>query len=83
MSNVLPIDERLAVERRVAQLTVDYLVSVVKDARSSRQLKARIGQLERKGLFPLPDKKYNRKYTILSKLLNRKIVRMLAFKLLG
>lgn len=83
MSNVLPNDERLAVERRVAQLTVDYLVSVIKDARSARQLKTRIGQLERKGLFPLPDKKYNRKYTIQAKLLNRKIVRMIAFKLLG
>ena len=82
MAYAMPVDDRLAIERRVAQMTMSYILAVVKDLRSAKQLRTRIEQLEEKGLFPLPDKRYNKKYTIFSKLVKRKLVRDLALKLL-
>ena len=82
MAYAMPVDDRLAIERRVAQMTMSYILAVVKDLRSAKQLRTRIEQLEEKGLFPLPDKRYNKKYTIFSKLVKRKLVRDLALRLL-
>ncbi len=56
--------ERKALERRVAQLTVAYIYQIIKLTHSSTQLENHLGRLEKRGLFPLPDNRYNWKYTL-------------------
>lgn len=83
LSHAMPIEERLAIERRVAQLTMDYIIFIVRYTRSSNQLKTRIGKLEEKGLFPLPVKKYDKKYLLFSKIVKSKLMMSIAYRILG
>ncbi len=61
-ADTLPTDERTALQRRVAQLTMDYLYNTIMLTHSSKQLDARIMELRQHGLFPLPDRDYTKKY---------------------
>lgn len=83
LSYKLPVSERCAIERRVAELTMDYIISVAVDARFSNQLKNRIAELERLALFPLPDRKYGKKYYLFSKLTKNRFVRSALIRLLS
>lgn len=60
---ILPIAERIALNRRVAQLTMDYLYQIIKSTHSERHLNDAIERLRAHGLYPLPDNKYTKKYT--------------------
>ena len=62
MADRLPLNDRLALRRRVAQLTMDYLYQIIMQTRSAQQLDARIAMLRSEGLFPLPDEDYSQKY---------------------
>lgn len=62
MADRLPLNDRLALRRRVAQLTMDYLYQIIMQTRSAQQLDTRIAQLRSEGLFPLPDEDYSQKY---------------------
>lgn len=62
MTDRLPQNDRLALRRRVAQLTMDYLYQIIMQTRSAQQLDTRIAQLRSEGLFPLPDEDYSQKY---------------------
>jgi len=77
MSENLPLVERQAMERRVAQLTIDYIFSTIKLTRSSKQLNERLERLEEKGLFPLPNKRYTTYYSIFRRLTKSRIARKL------
>lgn len=55
-------NDRLALQRRVAQLTMDYLYHVILEKRSMEALNQNIGQLRALGLFPLPHRNYTQKY---------------------
>ena len=59
----LPPPERAAIQRRTAQLTMDYIYNVIVATRSRHYLDRRLDELSRAGLFPLPDRKYTKKYT--------------------
>lgn len=67
--------ERVALGRRVAQLSMDYLYQTIILTRSSRQLNERISRLHDHGLFPLPDKHYTRKYTLFRRAINNPVLR--------
>lgn len=58
----VPQTDRLALQRRVAQLTMDYIYQVIVQHRSQKELNACIDELSSKGLFPLPDRDYSQKY---------------------
>jgi glycosyltransferase involved in cell wall biosynthesis len=58
----VPQTDRLALQRRVAQLTMDYIYQVIVQHRSQKALNACIDELSGKGLFPLPDRDYSQKY---------------------
>lgn len=58
----MPHEDRLALLRRVAQLTMDYIYQTVLQTRSAQQLEERIAQLRSEGLFPLPAQNYSAKY---------------------
>jgi glycosyltransferase involved in cell wall biosynthesis len=66
----LPTDEHTALQRRVAQLTMDYIYSIIRQTRSRHYLERKLESLEKEGLFPLPDRNYTKKYTWFRRLTN-------------
>ena len=62
LSDTLPIEERVALQRRVAQLTMDYIYNIILETKSSNYLKRELKELTQLGLFPLPKKDYTMKY---------------------
>lgn len=62
IADTLPTDERIALQRRVAQLTMDYIYNVIIQTRSRHYLNRKLAALREKGLFPLPDRNYTLKY---------------------
>ncbi|MCD8298021.1 MAG: glycosyltransferase [Prevotella sp.] len=77
LSLSLSSNKRLALERRVAQITMDYIYNIIKITRLSTQLRRRIERLRRKGLFPLPCRNYTLKYTLFRMFFNNNITRKL------
>lgn len=62
MADRLPHNERMALQRRVAQLTMDYIYNIIMQTRSRHYLDRKLSILRREGLFPLPDRDYTTKY---------------------
>ncbi len=65
-----PVDSRTALQRRVAQLTMDYLYNIILLTGSRHYLERKMAQLRQKGLFPLPDRDYTTKYSWFRRLSN-------------
>ncbi|MGM9734741.1 MAG: glycosyltransferase family 2 protein [Prevotella sp.] len=70
LSERLPHTDRIALRRRVDQLTMDYLYNTIRLTRSLKNLRERISRLEPLGLYPLPDRGYTRKYSMFRKMVN-------------
>jgi len=68
LCDTLSVPDRQAMQRRVAQLTMDYIYNVIRLLRSRELLDIRIGELRRLGLFPLPDRDYTAKYKLFRRL---------------
>ena len=66
----LPIAERQALSRRIAQLSMDYLYNNIRLHHSLTSLNQAINNLREHGLYPLPDKKYTKKYTMFRRAIN-------------
>lgn len=73
----LPQNDRLALQRRVAQLTMDYIYNSIMLKRSSTALDSLIADLKKEGLFPLPARDYSTKYTWFRRLINTAVGRHL------
>ncbi|MBM6992662.1 MAG: glycosyltransferase [Prevotella sp.] len=58
-----PEIDRVALNRRIAQLSMDYLYNTIKLTHSRHHLSDAINTLKQHGLYPLPDKKYTKRYT--------------------
>lgn len=69
----LPRDDRMALQRRVAQLTMDYLYNIIRQTGSRQHLERGMEVLRKQGLFPLPDRDYTQKYTWFRRLTNSSI----------
>lgn len=63
-------NDKSALQRRIAQLTMDYLYNVIRETQSRQYLNRRIKELSQKGLFPLPDRHYTTKYKWFRRLTN-------------
>lgn len=61
-ADTLPASERMALQRRVAQLTMDYVYNSIMLTRDRQQVEERLEALRQAGLFPLPDRDYTGKY---------------------
>ena len=76
----LPQADREGLQRRVAQLTMDYIYNNIRLTHDGKHLEKCIERLHEKGLFPLPDRKYTKKYTWFRRLsmskMGRKILLM-------
>jgi glycosyltransferase involved in cell wall biosynthesis len=70
LTDHLPVEEKTALQRRVAQLTMDYLYNVIRQTRSRHYLDRKIEELRKEGLFPLPDQDYTAKYTMFRRITN-------------
>ncbi len=70
IADTLPTSERLALSRRVAQLTMDYIYNIIVQTRSRHYLDRKLAYLRKAGLFPLPDRDYTTKYKWFRRLTN-------------
>jgi glycosyltransferase involved in cell wall biosynthesis len=77
MEDRLPNMERQALNRRVAQLSMDYLYNTIKLTHSNKHLKEAMETLRQHGLYPLPDKKYTKKYSVFRKLIDNSFGRQI------
>ena len=73
MADRLPKNDQLALDRRVAQLTMDYLYNTIMQTRSLSITQQRIQVLRAEGLFPLPNRNYTSKYQWFRRLSNTKL----------
>lgn len=72
-ASTMPTEERVAMQRRIAQLTMDYIYNVIVLTRSRHYLDRRLDELRQKGLFPLPNRDYTTKYTWFRRMTNSSI----------
>lgn len=70
---VIPGSDRMALLRRIHQLTMDYIYKVIVETRNKHYLDRQLDELRKKGLFPLADKDYTTKYKWFRRLTNTKI----------
>ena len=70
LADTLPTNERLALQRRVAQLTMDYIYNIIMQTRNRHYLDRKLSELRKTGLFPLPDRSYTTKYKWFRRLTN-------------
>lgn len=75
--------DRLAMQRRIAQLTMDYLYNIMRLTHSNAAMEAAIKRLTARGLFPLPDKDYTKKYRLFRKMVNNALLRRVATPFMG
>lgn len=82
LADKMPHDERIAMQRRVHQLAMDYIYNIIVLTHSKEQLDSRIGHLKKMGLFPLPARSYTAKYNAFRILTRYGTTRNLLFHLL-
>ena len=75
-------EEQKALNRRVSQLTTDYLYNIIHLTHSRKQLENAIEALKSLQLYPLPAINYNRKYTLFRKMTETKIGRTILIALI-
>lgn len=74
--DLIPVAERQALNRRIAQLTMDYLYNNIKLKHSLISLNQTIKTLREHGLYPLPDKDYTKKYVAFRKMISTYVGRL-------
>ena len=74
--DLIPVIERQALNRRIAQLTMDYLYNNIKLKHSLIELNKTIKNLREHGLYPLPNKDYTKKYVIFRKMVSTYLGRL-------
>ncbi len=77
VAETAPEIDRVALNRRIAQLSSDYLYNTIKLTHSRHQLSEAIEQLRQHGLYPLPDKRYTKRYTTFRWLVSNALGRQL------
>ena len=70
LADQLPVNDRQGMNRRVAQLTMDYLYNIIVHTRDANTLNHEIKDLRQDGLFPLPNEPYTRKYNTFRIMIN-------------
>lgn len=73
LADTLPTSDRIALQRRVAQLTMDYIYNIITLTRDAQFLDSKLDELRNEGLFPLPDKDYTLKYKWFRRLTNSRM----------
>ena len=82
LAGTLHGEQGKALQRRVAQLTMNYIYNVIVLTRSEQMLDERLGHLAQRGLFPLPNRNYTTKYKLFRRLVNTKAGRKVLLRTL-
>ncbi len=82
LADRMPTADRVAMQRRTAQLTMDYIYNVIVMTKSSHYLERKIGELSKAGLFPLPNRDYTTKYTWFRRMTNSRVGRAMLLRTL-
>ena len=75
LADTSPQSDKVALQRRVAQLTMDYIYNTILLTRSEERLNETLEDLRKDNLFPLPNHPYSTKYTWFRRLSNNAIGR--------
>ena len=75
LAETLPKEKQDALQRRVAQLTMDYIYNVIRLTKSGDILEKKLEDLRSEQLFPLPDEAYTPKYVRFRRLTNSSLGR--------
>ena len=70
LADISPQSDKVALQRRVAQLTMDYIYNTILLTRSEEKLNETLEDLRKEALFPLPNHPYSTKYTWFRRLSN-------------
>lgn len=81
-SIVVPEQDRAALNRRVAQLTMDYIYNIIHRTHDHKTLNEALERLSANGLYPLPDKDYTKKYKYFRKMMSHKLTRAILFQVI-
>lgn len=82
LEDTLPLVDRMAIHRRTAQLTMDYIYNIIVLTHNKHYLEKRLTVLRQKGLFPLPDINCTTKYTWFRRMSNTSIGRTILMRTL-
>ena len=82
LADTMPQSDRLALQRRVAQLTMDHIYNTIMLTRSEQQLDEIIETLRQNALYPLPDRDYSTKYVWFRRLTNSRLGRRILLRTL-
>lgn len=82
LADAMPSTDRLALQRRVSQLTMDYIYNTIILTRSQHSLNECLDKLRQEELFPLPDRDYSQKYKWFRKMTNTRLGRTILLKTL-
>ena len=82
LADTRPQSDKVALQRRVAQLTMDYIYNTILLTRSEEKLNETLEDLRKDGLFPLPDHPYSTKYTWFRRLSNNTLGRKMLLRVL-
>ena len=82
LADTRPQSDKVALQRRVAQLTMDYIYNTILLTRSEEKLNETIEDLRKDGLFPLPNHPYSTKYTWFRRLSNNTLGRKMLLRAL-
>lgn len=82
LADRMPQRDRLALQRRVAQLTMDHIYNTIMLTRSEQQLDETIETLRQSALYPLPDRDYSTKYVWFRRLINSRLGRLILLRTL-
>ena len=78
--DTLPTEERIALQRRIDQLTMDYIHNIIVMTQSRHYLERKLDMLRQQGLFPLPDRDYTTTYKWFRRMTNSRIGRYLLMR---
>ena len=81
-SLVVPEQDRAALNRRTAQLTMDYLYNIIKRTHDRQLLAETMERLRGYGLYPLPDRDYTKKYKYFRRMIANSLTRNVLFMLI-
>lgn len=70
LTDLMPTPDKKALQRRVAQLTMDYLYNIIRLTQSRHYFERKKEELRKNGLFPLPNHNYTAKYTWFRRIIN-------------
>ena len=76
---IVPDTDRPALNRRIAQLTMEYISNIIRQTHDRYLLNERLDTLKACGLFPLPERDYSKKYRYMRKMINNSLLRRLLF----